>query len=60
MGFVLDFEEKKFQVPGDSFEALKAIVEGILSSRNGRVQARSLASVTMTVLSMYLSCGPMT
>ena len=24
LGFVVDFEEEKFQVPGDRFEALKA------------------------------------
>jgi len=50
LGSVVGFEEGKFQVPGDRFEALKAAVEGILSSRHGRAQARSLASVTRTVL----------
>ena len=60
LGFVVDFEEGKFQVPGDRFEALKASVEGILSSHHGRVQARSLESVTGTVLSMHLSWGPVT
>ena len=60
LGFVVYFVEGKFQVPGDRFEALKASVEGILSSRHGRVQARSLASVTGMVLSMHLSWGPVT
>ncbi len=57
-GFDVDFEAGKFQVPRDRLEALKGSIEGILSFRYGRVQARSLASVTRTVLSMHLSCDP--
>ena len=34
LGFVVDFIEGKFQVPGDRFEALKASVADILSSRH--------------------------
>ena len=56
----MDFVEGKFQVPGDLFEALKASVEGILSSQHGGVQARSLVSVTGAVLSMHLFWGPVT
>ena len=54
LGFDVNFEAGKFQVPGDWFEALKASVEGILSSRHGRVQAHILASVAETMLFMYL------
>ena len=57
LGFNLNFEAGKFQVPGDWSEELKASIEGISSSRHGRVQAHSLASVTGTVLSMHLSWG---
>ncbi len=35
-------------------------VDAILAARHGRVQARKLASVTGTVLSMHLSWGPVT
>jgi len=40
--------------------ALKALVDSILAATHGRVQARRLASVTGTVLSMHLSWGPVT
>ena len=54
--FVVDFEDEgKLQVPGDRFEALKASMEENMSSRHGRVQARSLASATGKVHSMHLS-----
>jgi hypothetical protein len=60
LGFDVDFATGKFQVPSDRWEALKVFVDSILSARHGRVQARKLASVTGTVLSMHLSWGPMT
>ena len=56
-GFDVNFEAVKFQVQGDRFEALKASVEGILSSRHGRMQARSLASAKRMVLFIHLSWG---
>ena len=37
-----------------------ALMERMLSSRHGRVQALSFSSVTRTVLSMQLSWGPVT
>ena len=38
--------------------ALKALVDSILAAKHRRVQARMLASVAGTVLSMHLSWGP--
>ncbi len=35
-------------------------VDSILSARHGRVQARMLASLTGTVLSMHVTWGPVT
>ena len=60
LGFDVDFEDGKFRVPEDRFEALRISVDRILSARHRRVQARKLASVTGTVLSMHLSWGPVT
>jgi len=60
LGFEVDFAAGKFEVLADIWEALKVSVESILAARQGRVQARRLASVTGTVLSMYLSWGPAT
>ena len=60
LGFEVDFAAGNFQVPSDRWEALKASVESILAARQGRVEARRLASVTRTVLSMHLSWGPVT
>ncbi len=56
LGFDVNFEAWKFQIPEDEFVALKASVEVILTSRHGRVQPSILASVTETVLYMHLSC----
>ena len=60
LGFDVDLAAGKFQVPLDRWEALKVSVDVILAARHGRVQARILASVTGTVLSMHLSWGPVT
>jgi hypothetical protein len=55
LGFDVDFADGKFRVPVDRWEALQASVGGLVYARHGRVQARDLASLTGTVLSMYLS-----
>jgi hypothetical protein len=55
LGFDVDFEAGKFHVPKDRCEAPRASVKEILASRHGKVQARSLASVTGTVILMHLS-----
>ena len=60
LGFEVDFAAGRFQVPVDRWKALQVSVESILAARQGRVQARRLASVTGTVLSMHLSWGPVT
>ncbi len=60
LGFDVDFAQGKFQVPADRLEALKVSASVLLSARNGRVQARSLARLTGTVISMRMSWGPVT
>ena len=60
LGFDVDFAEGKFRVPVDRWEALREAVESLVGARHGRVQARRLASLTGTVLSMHLSWGPVT
>ena len=58
--FDVDFAVGEFRVLEDRREALMASVGWTLSSHKGRVVARSLASITGTVLSMHLSWGPVT
>jgi len=60
LGFDADFTVGNFQVPSDRSDAIKVSVDSILAARHGRVHPRRLASVTGTVLSMYLSWGPLT
>ncbi len=60
LGFDVDFAEGKFRVPVDMWQVLIASVDAIVSARHGRVQARRLASLTGTVMSMHLSWGPVT
>ncbi len=60
LGFDVDFAQGKFQVPADRWEALTLSAGVLLSTRSGRVQARSLARLTGTVISMHLSWGPVT
>ena len=60
LGFDVDFATSKFQVPPDRWEALRVSVDAILAAWHGRVQARILASVTGTLLSMPLSWGLVT
>ena len=55
LGFDVDFAAGKFRVPVDRWEALQASVDGLVYARHGRVQARKLASLIGTVLSMHLS-----
>ncbi len=55
LGLDVDFAAGKFRVPVDRWEALQASVDGPVYARHGRVQARKLASLTGTVLSMHLS-----
>ena len=56
----MDLVQGKFQVPSDRSEALKVSVDSVVASRHGRVQSRKLASVTGTVLSMWLSWDQVT
>ncbi len=58
VGFDVDFRSGKFQVLPDRGAALNALVDSILAAKHGRVQARRLASVAGTVLSMHLPWGP--
>ena len=55
MGFNVDFADGKLRVPVDRWEALREAAKCLMGARHGRVQARRLASLTRTVLSMYLS-----
>ena len=55
LGFDVDFAVGEFRVPEDRWDALMALVGRALSAHKGRVVARSLASITGTVLSMHLS-----
>ena len=54
----MDFADGKFRVPVERWEALREAAEGLVGARHGRVQARRLANLTGTVLSMHLSWGP--
>ncbi len=60
VGFDVDFTDGKFRVPVNRWEALREAAEGVAGARHGRVQARRLASLTGTVISMHLSWGPVT
>jgi hypothetical protein len=55
LGFDVDFADGKFRVPVDRWESLREAAKGLVGARHGRVQARRLASLTRTVLSMHLS-----
>ena len=58
LGFDVDLAAGKFSVPSDKWEALKASVDALLTARRGRVQARTVASLVGTVISMRLAWGP--
>ena len=57
LGFDVDFAAGEFKVPEDRWEALMASVDRTLSAHKARLVARSLASITGTVLAMHLSWG---
>jgi hypothetical protein len=54
----VNLAEGLFKVPIYRWEALKASAKAILSSKGFRVQARKLASLVGTVISMKLAWGP--
>ena len=60
LGFVVNLAEGLFKVPIRRWEALTVSVGLILSSKGVRVQARKLASLVGTVISMKLAWGPIT
>jgi hypothetical protein len=60
LGFDVDMAEGKFRVPVERWEALQSLIDFILSAIGGRVQARKLASLAGTVISMRLAWGPVT
>ncbi len=60
LGFDVDFTDGKFRVPVDRWEALREAAEGLVEARHGRVQARRLASLIGTAISMHLSWGLVT
>ena len=60
LGFDVDMGEGNFRAPVDRWEALQSLTDYILSTRGGRVQARKLASLAGTVISMRMAWGPVT
>ena len=60
LGFDIDMGEGKFRVPSDRWEALHFATDALLIARGERVNARELASLTGTVISMKLVWGPVT
>ena len=58
--FEVDFTDRKFRVPVDRWEALLEAAGGLVGARYGWVQARRLANLTGTVLSIHLSWEPVT
>jgi hypothetical protein len=60
LGFDMDFAQGKFQVPADSWEALRCRPMYSVLQERGRVKARSLARLTGSVISIRLSRGPVT
>ncbi len=59
-GFDVDMSKGKFRVPVNRWQALQSLPDSNLSSRGYRVQARKLASLAGTVISMRLAWGPVT
>ncbi len=60
MEFIVNLSKGLFKVPIHRWESLKALAASILSSKGVRVQARKLASLVDTVISMKLAWGPIT
>jgi hypothetical protein len=55
LGFVLNLAEGLFKIPIARWESLHVDIDSILNSRSGRVQARKLASLVGTLISMKLA-----
>jgi hypothetical protein len=60
LGFDVDLAAGLFRVPLARWEALRADALAILNSKGTRVQARKLACLVGTVISMKLAWGPIT
>ena len=60
LGFLVNLAEGLFKVPITRWESLHKDIDYILNSHNGRVQARKLASLVGTIMSMKLAWGPVT
>jgi hypothetical protein len=60
LGFIVNLAEGVFEVIIYRWKALKSSVGLMLSSKCMRVQARKLASLVGTVISMKLAWGPIT
>jgi hypothetical protein len=60
LGFDVNLAEGLFTLPLERWEALKSKTDAILSARNGRVQARTVASLVGTIISMRLAWYPVT
>ncbi len=58
LGFDVDLGAGYFRVTTDRWEALHFSTDALLMARIRRVQARSLASLVGTVISMMLAWGP--
>jgi hypothetical protein len=58
LGFEVDLGAGYFRVPADRWEALQFSTDDLLMAKGGRVQARKLASLVATVISMRLAWGP--
>jgi hypothetical protein len=58
--FDVDLAAGLFKVPHTRWEALRANAMAILNSKASRVQARKLACLVDTVISMKLAWGPIT
>ena len=58
LGFDVDLASGLFKVPTLRWEALRADAVAILNSKGTRVQARKLASLVGTVISMKLAWDP--
>jgi ribonuclease HI len=56
LGFVVDLETGRFEVPPHRWDALMGLIKRALSTR--RVQVRTLARITGHAVSMYLALGP--
>ena len=60
LGFDVDLAEGLFTMPLERSEALQSKTDAILSARTWRVQARVIASLVGTIISMRLARGPVT